>query len=82
MIVEFVHVLDLEEPINVAEEIICNCSFSGCGAEITRFLGSNYTGLCRSTSGICYKRLLPDRSVVLRLALFFHFGRNLIFPTQ
>uniref|UniRef100_A0A158Q700 receptor protein serine/threonine kinase n=1 Tax=Elaeophora elaphi TaxID=1147741 RepID=A0A158Q700_9BILA len=56
---------NLKEPINFSEELICNCSYSGCGEEITRFLGSNYTGLCRSTSGICYKRLLPDRSVIL-----------------
>nr|CDQ00093.1 BMA-DAF-1, isoform c [Brugia malayi] len=56
---------NLKEPINLSEELICNCSYSGCGEEITRFLGNNYTGLCRSTSGICHKRLLPDRSVIL-----------------
>ncbi|VDK71075.1 unnamed protein product [Litomosoides sigmodontis] len=56
---------NLKEPINLSEEMICNCSFSGCGEEITRFLGSNYTGICRSTSGICHKRLLSDRSVIL-----------------
>ncbi|EJW73473.1 hypothetical protein WUBG_15618 [Wuchereria bancrofti] len=56
---------NLKEPINLSEELICNCSYSGCGEEITRFLGSNYTGLCRSTSGICHKRLLPDRLVIL-----------------
>ncbi|KAM3723607.1 Activin receptor type-1C [Dirofilaria immitis] len=56
---------NLREPINLSEELICNCSYSGCGAEIARFLGNNYSKFCRSTSGICYKRLLPDRSVIL-----------------
>ncbi|VDO28267.1 unnamed protein product [Onchocerca flexuosa] len=56
---------NLRDPINLSEELICNCSYSGCDTEIVRFLGSTYTGLCRSTSGICYKRLLPDRSIIL-----------------
>ncbi|VDN02697.1 unnamed protein product [Thelazia callipaeda] len=56
---------NLRQPINLSEELICNCSYSGCDDEISSFLGSNYTGLCRSTSGICYKHLLPDRSVIM-----------------
>lgn len=56
---------NLDSPVNISEELLCNCSFSGCDAEIKRFFGDVYKGVCRSTSGICYKRLLPDRSVIL-----------------
>uniref|UniRef100_A0A183E2X0 receptor protein serine/threonine kinase n=1 Tax=Gongylonema pulchrum TaxID=637853 RepID=A0A183E2X0_9BILA len=55
----------LKGPVNIDEEVICNCSYAGCDVEIRRFLGSDYSGMCRSTSGICYKRLLRDHSVFL-----------------
>uniref|UniRef100_A0A0N4UMY7 receptor protein serine/threonine kinase n=1 Tax=Dracunculus medinensis TaxID=318479 RepID=A0A0N4UMY7_DRAME len=53
---------DLDVPVDFAVHRICNCSQPHCDSEFKKFLG--ISGLCRSKSGTCFKRLLSDNTVV------------------
>uniref|UniRef100_A0A0M3I7U8 receptor protein serine/threonine kinase n=2 Tax=Ascaris TaxID=6251 RepID=A0A0M3I7U8_ASCLU len=55
---------NLKYPVNLATDIMCNCTHAGCDAEVTRFLGNNFTHICRSTGGACYKRIIHDGTII------------------
>ncbi|VDM45132.1 unnamed protein product [Toxocara canis] len=55
---------NLKYPVNLETDIMCNCTHAGCDVEVTRFLGKNFTHICRATGGACYKRIALDGTTI------------------